>query len=59
MELGISVTPKVHIVIFHTIDFCKISGRGISPCSEKTKESVQQDFRETWKRYKVNDDHEI
>ena len=29
MKMGISVTPKIHTVIFHIIEFCKITGRGV------------------------------
>ena len=47
MKLGVSVIPKISCVIFHT-------------WSEQTGGIVQHDFKETWKRYKVNDtDREI
>ena len=33
---------------------------GLGPWSEQTEESVHHGFKETWKRYKVNDtDREI
>ena len=54
MKLGISVTSKVHAVIFHIAEFCEMTGRGLGPWSEQTGESVHHDFKETWKRYKVN-----
>ena len=41
------VTPKIHTVIFHIIEFCKVTGRGLGPWSEQTGESVTQDFKET------------
>ena len=55
MKLGISVTPTLHTVIFHIIEFSKITGRGLGPWSEQTGETVLHDNKETWKRYKVND----
>ena len=53
MKLGISATPKIHTVIFHIIELCKIAGWGLGPWSEQTGESVHHDFKETWKTYKV------
>ena len=53
MKLVISVIPKIHTVIFHIIEFCKITGRGPGPWSEQTGESVHHDFEEIWKKYKV------
>ena len=60
MKLGISVTPKIHTVILHIVEFCKIMGRELGPWNEQTGQSVHHDLKETWKRYKVNDtDREI
>ena len=60
MELGISVTLTIYTAMFHIIEFCKITGRGLRPWSEQTGESVHHNFKETWKKYKVNDtDREI
>ena len=42
-RLGISVTPKVHAVIYHIAEFCELTGRG--PWSEQTGESVHYDFK--------------
>ena len=54
------MTPTIHTVIFHIIEFSKIAGRGLGPWSEQTGETVLHDNKETWKRYKVNDtDREI
>ena len=41
--------------MFHIIEVCKITGRGLRPWSEQTGESVHHNFKETWKKYKVND----
>ena len=54
MKLGITVTLKVHAVMFHIIEFCLMTGRELGPWSEETGKSVHHDFKEIWKRYKVN-----
>ena len=55
MKLGITVTPKVYAVMFHIAEFCLMTGRGLGLWSEQTRESVHHVFKETWKRYKVNE----
>ena len=55
-RLGISVTPKVHTVIYHIPEFCELTGRGLGPWSEQTGESLHHDFKGMWQRYKVNDE---
>lgn len=53
-KLGISVTPKVHAVMYHIEEFCEITGRGLGPWSEQSGESVHHDFKKTWSRFLVN-----
>ena len=53
--LGISVTPKVHALIYHVPQFCKLVGQGLSIYSEEAAESLHHDFDEFWNSYKVND----
>ena len=53
-RLGISITPKVHAVIYHIPEFCEMTGRGLGPWSEQTGESVHSDFNKMWKLFKVN-----
>ena len=36
INLGISITPKVHTVIFHISEVCTITGRGLGPWSEQS-----------------------
>ena len=55
LKLGISVTPKVHAVLFHVAEFCLLTGQGLCPWSEQAGESVHHHFKQTWKNYKVND----
>lgn len=53
LNLGISVTPKVHAVMHHIKDFCNNTGKGLGPWSEQTSESVHHDFCQTWEKYKI------
>ena len=56
-RLGVSVTPKIHAVIYHISEFCELTGRGLGPWSEQAGESVHCDFKKTaWSNFKVNDE---
>ncbi len=57
MQLELSVTPKVHCVFTRVAKFCQKRGCGLGMYSEQASKSVHRDFSETWKRYKVNEDH--
>ena len=58
MNLGVSVTPKVHAVMYHVGEFCEMKGMGLTPWSEQTTEALHHDFNQTWESYKVRDtDH--
>ena len=51
LDLGISVTPKVHILITHVPDFCMKHGRSLGWYSEQALESCHYDFlRNTWEK---------
>ena len=52
-QLGISITPKVHAVLFHVEDFCEFTGKGLGPWSEQTSESLHQEFSKCWKKFFV------
>lgn len=52
------MTPKVHAVYHHVIDFCENQQMGLGSYSEQASESVHSDFGVTWKNYKVGVDHE-
>ena len=54
MRLGITVTPKVHAVMYHVGEFCILTGMGLAPWSVQTGESVHHDFKETWSKFMVN-----
>ena len=55
MKLGITMTPKVHAVMFHVAKFYLMMGWGLGPWRGQERDSVRYDFKETWQKYKVND----
>lgn len=57
MHLNISVTPKVHSIFFHVAHFCSKNQKGLGFFSEQATESAHHDFGETWKKYKVSNEH--
>jgi hypothetical protein len=56
-ELNTSITPKVHAVIHHIIQFCEPRGMGLGQWSEQASEAVHSDFNATWLKYKVPEHH--
>ena len=56
--LGINITPKIHAIFFHIKDFCDRHGKGLGCWSEQAFESVHSDFRHSWMKYKVPEQHE-
>ncbi len=50
--MGISVTPKVHIVMSHVGEYCQRKGKGLGCFNEQPGEAVHHDFGLTWKDYK-------
>ena len=56
MKLGISITPKVHAVMFHVQEFCDFTGMGLGPWSEQTVESLHHEFKKNcWENFYVKD----
>ena len=50
-DLGISVTPKVHILIRHVPEFIKKHNRSLGWYSEQALESIHYDFlRNFWEK---------
>ena len=50
-ELGISITPKVHILIEHVAEFCSKHSRSLGWYSEQASESCHYDFlRNFWEK---------
>ena len=54
LSLKINVTPKINTVMHHVTEFCHLTGRGLGPCSEQSGEAIYHDFKQTWKRFKIN-----
>ena len=52
LDLNINITPKVHAVIFHIVEFCERVDTGLGRFSEQASESVHHNFRTTWQRFK-------
>ena len=50
MDLCISVTPKIHAIFFHVIDFCSSVEKGLGCFSEQASESVHYSFKCEWKK---------
>ena len=63
LALGISITPKVHILIEHVETFldmkASFSGvrKGLGFYSEQSVESIHSDWKYFWEKYKVPDEH--
>ncbi len=58
MDLGIPVTPKIHVICSHVKEFCDRKGHGLELYSEQASESVHHDFQKTWERFKVPEGHD-
>ena len=58
--LGISVTPKVHVIEKHVVEFLKRKGEvaGLGFWSEQAMESGHHDFKLEWEKVKVSPNHE-
>ena len=55
-ESEMSLTPKVHLVFDHLIDFVKSkNGRNMSIYSEQSHESLHAKFDKVWAKYKIKD----
>ena len=55
LGLGISITPKVHIIFEHVPQYCSRFGRGLGLTSEQAGESVHSLFKRSFQKLKVND----
>ena len=58
-RLGISVTPKVHCVMVHAVQFLERKGlvAGLGAWSEQAMEAAHHDFKLEWERTKVGPHH--
>ena len=57
-ETGLSVTPKIHSILFHLVDTLKLpylQGRGLGVCTEQAGESFHSHFKDKfWSKWKVS-----
>ncbi len=57
-DLNISITPKIHAILFHVPQFCESMDVGLGRFSEQASESVHCGFKAVWTRgYKVGATH--
>ena len=57
LNVGISVTPKVHCVFEHVSEFISRRGMSLGKYAEQASESVHCDFLKEWKRYACDISH--
>lgn len=57
LDLEIPVTPKIHAIFYHVIDFCSAVGDGLGRYSEQASESVHYSFNSEWRNFKVTKSH--
>lgn len=53
LSCEIPVTPKVHAIFFHVLDFCKENNCSLGFYSEQAVESIHYDFNKIWSNYFV------
>ena len=49
----ISVTPKIHAIFFHVLDFCQENNHSLGFYSEQAVESIRHDFKTIWSNYLI------
>ena len=56
-----SITPKIHIVQHHVIDFLKRKGEeyGLGQWSEQAFEAVHSDMKKEWDKVKICDKNQL
>ena len=57
MELGLSVTLKMHVIFYHILPALSnpvLKGRGLGVMSGQAGESIHQEFKILWSKYKIN-----
>ena len=57
MDLDLSVTLKMHVIFYHLLPaLCNpaLQGRGLGVVSGQAGESIHQEFKIFWEKYKIN-----
>jgi hypothetical protein len=57
LQLDLSVTPKIHCVFEHLIEFCHKKNEGFGLYSEQASEAVHHDFSTVWNCYSRSESH--
>ena len=50
-DLGISITPKAHILFTHVFEWCTIYQESLGIYSEQSGESLHHDFKSVWANF--------
>lgn len=50
----ISITPKIHCLLFHVADFCNVSNRGLGFYSEQSSEQIHHVFNKHSENFVAN-----
>lgn len=53
LSSGLSVTPKIHAIFFHVLDFCQEKSHSLGFYSEQAVESIHHDFNTIWSNYLI------
>ena len=54
-EIGVSETPKIHVVLTHIVQFIYKTGCGLGKFSEQELENSHSAFQDIWKIYLIKD----
>ena len=57
LALKISVTPKVHVVLYHVSQFCNKYNQALGFYNEQAMESIHFEFKSFWEKYQVGTNH--
>ena len=52
-----TVTPKVHAVFHHVLEFIELKGCGLEIYNEQSTEALHSSFKQQWERFKVHQTH--
>jgi hypothetical protein len=51
---GLPITPKLHVVSHHVVQWCRQTGCGLAQANEAAVEAAHHVWWEIWKHYKVS-----
>ena len=53
---NIPITPKLHTIAFHVVQWCRRTGTGLAAANEAAVEAAHHTWLQVWANYKVNDE---